>query len=81
MDYYGVKSSLEQHLQKLASDSYMCLICEYRAKQSHHVLNHIEAKHTVTGNNYQCDQCNQVCPTKNALNAHKSRKHRKLFKY
>jgi len=76
-DYSQVKSSLEEHMQKLSSDSFLCLICNYQARQSHHITNHIEAKHMQSGHRYQCDQCSQVCPTKNALNAHKSRKHRK----
>jgi epoxyqueuosine reductase QueG len=80
-DYNEVKSSLEEHMQKLAADSFLCLICNYQARQSHHITNHIEAKHMHSGHTYQCDQCEQVCPTKNALNAHKSRKHRKKAQF
>jgi len=80
-DYNEVKSSLEEHMQKLAADSFLCLICNYQARQSHHIINHIEAKHMLSGHTYQCDQCDQVCPTKNALNAHKSRKHRKKAQF
>jgi len=76
-DYSVVKISLEEHMQKLSSDSFLCLICNYHAKQSHHIINHIEAKHMQSNSRYQCDQCSQLCPTKNAFNAHKSRKHRK----
>ena len=68
-------------MQKLSSDSFLCLICNYQARQSHHITNHIEAKHMQSGHSYQCDQCDQVCPTKNALNAHKSRKHRKRAQF
>ena len=80
-DYNDVKTSLEVHMEKISSDSFICTICHYHARQSHHILNHIESKHMNSGHSYLCDQCDQVCPTKNALNAHKSRKHRKKFNY
>jgi len=80
-DYNDVKTSLEVHMEKISSDSFICTICHYHARQSHHILNHIESKHMNGGHSYLCDQCDQVCPTKNALNAHKSRKHRKKLNY
>jgi len=75
---YDVKATLEKHMQKLSSDSFICLLCNYQARQSHHITNHIEARHMESGISYQCDLCFKSCPTKNALNAHKSRKHKKI---
>jgi len=72
-----VKASLEKHMQKLSADSFLCLLCNYQARQSHHITNHIEARHMQSGFSYECDICFKSCPTKNALNAHKSRKHKK----
>merc|ERR1719318_807018 len=71
-----VKATLEQHMQKLASGTFICLLCNYQARRSHHITNHIEAKHMQSDLTYQCDICLTSCPTKNALNAHKSRKHK-----
>jgi len=76
-DYQDVKSTLEQHMQKLSTDLFMCVICNYQARRRDHIRNHIEAKHMESGHSYQCDLCDQLCPTLNALYAHKSRKHRK----
>jgi len=74
---YDVKSTLEQYMKKLPTGEYLCLHCNYQASRRHHMTNHIEARH-MQSNFYQCDICSTVCPTKNALNAHRSRKHKTL---
>jgi len=75
---YDVKATLERHMKRLDSGVYICLLCNYQARRSHHITNHIEAKHMQSELSYQCDICFTSCPTKNALNAHKSRKHKNI---
>jgi len=75
---YDVKATLEKHMQKLESGVFICLLCNYQARRSHHITNHIEAKHMQSELTYHCDICFSSCPTKNALNAHKSRKHKNI---
>jgi len=69
-----VKASLGQHMQKLASGTFICLLCDYQAGRSHHMTNHIEAKHMSQP--APCLYCDKMCPSKNALASHVSRYHR-----
>ena len=75
---YDVKATLERHMKRLDSGVYICLLCNYQARRSHHITNHIEAKHMQSELSYHCNICFTSCPTKNALNAHKSRKHKNI---
>ena len=71
----GLQEELMQYLDKISSSEFVCLVCQYRGAQKHHVLNHIEAKHMKVAV-HTCDTCGRQCPTKNALYAHKSRTHK-----
>ena len=75
---YDVTSTLEHYVKKLPTGEYLCCLCNYQASRRHHITNHIEAKHMQSNFSYHCDICSKVCPTKNALNAHMSRKHKTL---
>jgi len=52
-----------------------CIRCHYTATTKQRIEYHFESKHTTTSG-YQCELCNKLCPTKNALTVHKSRSHR-----
>ena len=52
-----------------------CKYCGYQYKNASNMMNHIEAKHMSL--QYNCDLCGKVCTTKNALNVHRHRNHRK----
>jgi len=54
---------------------YSCSICGYQANKKQRIQYHYEAKHTDSPG-YQCEICQKVCPTKNAMIVHKSRSHR-----
>ena len=71
----GLPEELLQYLGKVCPSEFVCLVCQYRGTQKHHVLNHIEAKH-IKVVIHTCDVCGRQCPTKNALYAHKSRTHK-----
>ena len=71
----GLQEELMQYLDKISPSEFICLVCQYRGAQKHHVLNHIEAKHMKVAV-HTCDICGRQCPTKNALYAHKSRTHK-----
>jgi hypothetical protein len=73
----GNKGMLEvaNYIVKLSPFEFACQICQYKASKRHHVLNHVEAKH-VQNSTYNCEHCDYVCHTKNALHTHKSRTHR-----
>ena len=74
-----MKAIMEKNVRKIDSANFICLICEYKSKRSTHMLNHFESKHMQSGLEYNCDICFTTCPTKNALNVHKSRKHKNVF--
>jgi len=56
-------------------NTYSCSICGYHANKKQRIQYHFEAKHTDSPG-YQCEICQKVCPTKNAMIVHKSRSHR-----
>jgi len=52
-----------------------CRDCGYSSFIKQRLMYHVEAKHVV-GPGHECNICLNVLPTKNALNLHRSRKHR-----
>lgn len=60
---------------KIDSEVWGCALCEFRTKFYSTAVNHIEAKHVVS-DGFQCEYCSTLCPTRQALKMHKSRKHR-----
>ncbi|XP_023319854.1 protein tramtrack, beta isoform isoform X12 [Eurytemora carolleeae] len=59
-----------------SGDDWLCKQCGYSSRVRHRTLLHVEAIH-VTSGGHHCLECQKLCPSKNALNAHMSRYHRK----
>ena len=60
---------------RLDSMFWGCAHCDFKSKYQSTVGYHIEAKHFASYG-VQCEQCSTVCPTRQALKMHISRKHR-----
>ena len=60
------------------SGQWYCLDCDYVASTKQRIEFHIEAKH-VQSPGHTCEFCQRVLPTKNALNLHRSRKHKPVY--
>jgi len=56
--------------------TWLCKVCGYDNKIRMRALLHVEAIHVQSSGHF-CLECPKVCPSKNALNAHVSRYHRK----
>ena len=54
-----------------------CAHCDFKSKYQSTVGYHIEAKH-FPSNGVQCEHCSTLCPTRQALKMHISRKHRAI---
>ena len=61
-------------------NSWLCKACGYMSRVRTRALLHVEAIHVNTGG-HNCPHCVKLCPSKNALNAHMSRYHRKKKNY
>ena len=59
---------------RLEDGQHGCSDCDYTTKYSTTLARHIEAKH-VTTPGFQCNICQQYCPTSNSLMSHQYRKH------
>lgn len=57
-------------------NGWTCGLCGYEGRHRNGVILHVDAHHLDTGG-YTCQICEKFCPSKNALNAHVSRYHRK----
>jgi len=66
---------IESKMTRLDSGQFQCLDCPYTHKARQRLQFHIESKH-VDGPGHVCELCHKVCPTKNALNLHRSRHHK-----
>ena len=80
-----VKSMTEKGLNMIPNDkqingtprqatSYLCTVCGKEGR-NHVIVNHIEANH-LEGIFIPCDFCGKTCPSRKALELHKSRFHR-----
>lgn len=67
---------VEYSMRKSDTGGWECLHCNFKAIQKCHVVQHVESKHVMM--QYQCNLCAVTCPTKNALQKHRSRKHNTL---
>jgi len=57
------------------SQWWYCLDCDYQSYTRQRLMFHVEAKH-ISSPGHLCGICNDILPTKNALNLHRSRKHK-----
>jgi len=72
-------NELLQFVRKDPTDlKHHCLLCHKFCHRSvYSTRNHVESQHFPLMFNYPCDQCEQVLHTRNALNHHRNRKHKK----
>jgi len=72
-------NELLQFVRKDPTDlKHHCLLCNKFCHRSvYSTRNHVESQHFPLMFNYPCDQCEQVLHTRNALNHHRNRKHKK----
>jgi len=69
---------IKSNIEFVGPNQFSCQICSYQAKKKHHIENHIEANHIRRSfKGYTCDVCLSSHSTKNSLNVHKSKFHRK----
>ena len=66
---------ISQKMQRRPDGDWECLECPYSNKTRQRLQYHIESKH-IASPGHVCDICFKVCPTKNALNLHRSRYHK-----
>ena len=67
--------SLVSYIEK-TGELWFCRTCGYNNRIRIRTLMHVEAMH-VGSNGYNCPVCNKFCSSKNGLNVHVSRYHRK----
>ena len=73
--FAGLDDIIKSKIIMDGSGSFQCCECNYASTNSRNVINHIESKH-VTTTGVQCDVCQKICPTREALRKHISRLHR-----
>ena len=66
---------ISQKMQRRPDGDWECLECPYSNKTKQRLQYHIESKH-IASPGHVCDICLKICPTKNALNLHRSRYHK-----
>ena len=72
----GLNSLLSSRTARnLNTGQWFCMECGYISATRQRVMFHVEAKH-VTGPGHVCEICDKILPTRNALNLHRSRKHK-----
>ena len=67
---------MQQEIDGNGLSLWRCLECGQEAKRKDNLAIHIEAKH-LHNPGFVCPHCAKFCPSRNALNTHVSRKHRK----
>ena len=70
-----LEAMISQKMQRRPDGDWECLECPYSNKTRQRLQYHIESKH-IASPGHVCDICFKVCPTKNALNLHRSRYHK-----
>ena len=54
---------------------WLCLDCDYMHSHKTRVKFHVESNH-IDSPGHMCEICQKICPSKNALNIHRSRFHK-----
>jgi len=64
-----------------ANKRYQCSLCNYEHNVKANVRNHVESVHFPNTFQYPCDQCDQLFPSKNNVQLHRSRIHKQKIKH
>ena len=67
-------AAIKAKMKKLSDGLWACTDCTYQTKYSTTLTRHVESKHLETAG-FQCNVCQQFCPTRNSLMSHQYRKH------
>ena len=71
-----ISQLIQSKIIYLGKSEYQCSECYHVATIKPNIWKHIEAKH-IGPRPVSCENCGKVCPSKNALQSHVSRHHRK----
>ena len=70
-----IQSKMVKTVDERGYRLWSCTDCDYTAKISHNLYEHIEAKH-VGSYGYHCQLCDKTCPSRNAFRIHNIRYHK-----
>ena len=72
---------LNEYIRKTVNEFgqslFACTLCDLKNLQKCNVMNHIESQHFPGTFVYMCEYCHKEFQSKNALNVHISRNHKK----
>ena len=71
---YELKEMINKRIVRTPDNTFECSDCDYKTKHLHCLKIHIESKHIIS-DGFQCQLCEKLCPTRNALRAHQKRHH------
>jgi len=70
-----IKVLIQSKIIQLEKNKFQCSDCEHSSNYKSNMVKHVEDRH-VQQDGVFCQFCEKVCPSRNALSAHISRKHR-----
>ena len=70
-----INSCIDGYMSRNEDSLWQCNECYYQSRNKDHVRHHVESKHVSV--QYNCQYCDNACPTKYALNMHIRRHHKK----
>ena len=71
-----VDTEIRSRMVNIGGGQWQCIECSYTSKSSN-VHKHVEAKHVIEKNNYECTLCHRVLRGLNAFNNHIYKAHKK----
>ena len=71
----AVQEQINSLMLDMGHSEFHCTACGHVSKTKSNMQKHIEAKH-IQSQPVFCEFCNKRCPSKNALQSHKSRYHK-----
>jgi len=72
---YDVKLLIQSKITQLDKNMFQCLDCDHTSNYKSNMVKHVEDRH-IQQQGHTCKYCEKICPSRNALSAHISRKHR-----
>jgi len=68
----GLEAEILSKLERNPQGTWSCQVCGHTGAK-HHIIEHVEALHTVNHPGYRCDICSRVCKGRNAYRKHRYR--------
>lgn len=72
---FEVKLLIQSKIMQLEKNIFQCADCDHTSNYKSNMVKHVEDRHIQQGG-HVCKFCEKICPSRNALSAHISRKHR-----